>query len=464
MLSPTLTITRTVFDGMNRPLSVWVGTNDTGATDTNPNNSGTAPNNMVKISENVYDGAIDTPGTAAIGDGNLTQSSAWVSSSSSRITQHFYDWRNRLVATKTAPTGSPSTENVDVQRSVTYNEYDNLNQAIAREYYDGDTVEITATNGVPNRPPSGRLRAKTTTEFDEQGRVFRTYTFSVNQDTGEVAANRLQSNTWHDRRGQVIKTSEPGGLIYKTQYDGPGRAIKTFVSDGGGDSDGTTDYDDAWHATGDKVLLQTDTTYDPNGNPTLVKSRQRFHDESATDELKDPANAPKARVSYVASYYDDADRLTDMVDVGTNGGAAYIPPESPPARSDTALVTSYGYKADEVQTVTITGMPTGGNFSLTFCNPTCQTTAPPDIAYNATGGAGAKQIGSAVEHRSEQRLRYRAQRRTLARSFCGHVRRDQRGHDDCHLEHNRRHCHDRDAIGRRRYGPSTKDGRSSRRL
>jgi RHS repeat-associated protein len=37
-----------------------------------------------------------------------------------------------------------------------------------------------------------------------------------------------------------------------------------------------------------------------------------------------------------------------------------------PASSDTKLVTSYGYKADEVQTITLTGNPSSGNFKLTF--------------------------------------------------------------------------------------------------
>jgi len=29
--------------------------------------------------------------------------------------------------------------------------------------------------------------------------------------------------------------SEPGGLVYKYQYDGAGRPAKSFVSEGGGD-------------------------------------------------------------------------------------------------------------------------------------------------------------------------------------------------------------------------------------
>jgi YD repeat-containing protein len=60
-------------------------------------------------------------------------------------------------------------------------------------------------------------------------------------------------------------------------------------------------------------------------------------------------------VSFVASYYDAANRLTATVDVGTNGGAVWDPVAHPmvPDRSDTVLVTSYVYNlAGWVDTVT----------------------------------------------------------------------------------------------------------------
>src|SRR5262249_19549199 len=74
-------------------------------------------------------------------------------------------------------------------------------------------------------------------------------------------------------------------------------------------------------------------------------TKDRFHDETATGELGDATTAPKARVSYVAMYYDAADRLMATVKVGTNGGSAYTRPSSVPSRSDTALVTDQTYNA-----------------------------------------------------------------------------------------------------------------------
>src|SRR5262249_41925037 len=126
-------------------------------------------------------------------------------------------------------------------------------------------------------------------------------------------------------------------------------------------------------------LRQTENTYDLSGNVTQTVMRERFHDETATGELGNATTVPKARVSYSASYFDAANRTTTLVNVGTNGGSAWTRPASPPSGSDTVLVTSYAFKADEVQTVTLTGNPTGGTFTLTFSG---QTTAA--IAYNAS--------------------------------------------------------------------------------
>jgi hypothetical protein len=82
------TITRTVWTAPQRVASVWVGTDDTGATDSNPAGSG-APNNMVEISENQYDGG------SAGGDGNLTQVTQYADGSDTRVTGYGYDFRNR---------------------------------------------------------------------------------------------------------------------------------------------------------------------------------------------------------------------------------------------------------------------------------------------------------------------------------------------------------------------------------
>jgi RHS repeat-associated protein len=139
----------------------------------------------------------------------------------------------------------------------------------------------------------------------------------------------------------VMKSSSPGGVISKSEFDGVGRTLKSYITDGGGDSG----YSDADDVTSDNVLSQMEYTYDANSNTTLTVSRERFHDETDTGALGTPTTGVNARVSYVANYYDIGNRLTDVVDVGTNGGSAYTRPGSVPSRSDTVLITSYGYNS-----------------------------------------------------------------------------------------------------------------------
>jgi RHS repeat-associated protein len=224
---------------------------------------------------------------------------------------------------------------------LTYAEYDNLGQVVASELYDGDAVTVTTTSGVPNRPSSSLLRAKSTAEYDELGRAFRTKTYSVDPVTGSVSTDALTTNTWFDIRGNVIKVSSPGGLVQKVATDGVGRATTVYTTDGGGD----TGYSDADDVSGDAVLEQAETEYDANSHPIKTTVRQRFHDEADTGALGTPTTGVNARVSYSASYYDLADRLTATVDVGTNGGSAWTRPGTVPSRSDTVLVTSYAYDA-----------------------------------------------------------------------------------------------------------------------
>jgi hypothetical protein len=114
------TITRTVWATPQRVASVWVGTNDTGATDSDPTGGGAAGNNMVMVTSNQYDGGV------AGGDGNLTQVTQYVSATSgdTRVTAFGYDFRDRKInqtdalngyrsgpsttsATKSAPSAKP---------------------------------------------------------------------------------------------------------------------------------------------------------------------------------------------------------------------------------------------------------------------------------------------------------------------------------------------------------------------
>jgi RHS repeat-associated protein len=93
------------------------------------------------------------------------------------------------------------------------------------------------------------------------------------------------------------------------------------------------------------VLSQTEQTFDADSNVIFTVTRDRFDNDStsATGALGTPTSGVFARDSYIAGYYDAADRLTDQVNVGTNGGSSYTRPSSVPSRSDTVLVNSEAY-------------------------------------------------------------------------------------------------------------------------
>ena len=330
-LSPSGTIYRTVYDDMNRELSRWVGLDDTPTSGSwSPTN--TTGTDLVKVSQKEFDGG-------GIGDGNITKVTQYPGGQAADlVSQVWYDWRNRPVATKA---GVESSEATDVNRPINYLDYDNLNQVTKTRGYDGDAVSITSTGGVPNAPSGSLLRSQSENLFDELGRAYRTLTYSVDPSSGTVSSNSLATNVWYDAKGLVEKQSGPGGLVTKLLHDGPGRVTKTYTTDGGGD----TAYGDADDVTGDNVLHQTENSYDSNSNVILVISKQHFHDDTGTGELGTVSTGNKARVSYQASYFDGADRLVNSVEVGTNGGSSFTRPSTVPSRSDTVLVTSYAYAA-----------------------------------------------------------------------------------------------------------------------
>jgi RHS repeat-associated protein len=274
-VSPTGTITRTVYNGQGWVLSTWVGTDDT------PTSGYWAPDNLtgtnlVKVQENEYD-------NGGAGDGNLTQTTAYPGGGADpRVTENYFDWRDRLVATKQ---GVEGTESTTTNRPIGYSEYDNLGEIVSQEMYDGDGVSITSTDGVPDRPSSSLLRAKSTASYDDQEQVYQSNVWSVDPSSGAVSTNALHTDTWYDSRGDVIKTVAPGGLVTKGQYDGAGRVVTSFVTDGGGGGGGS--YADALTVAGDTVLEQTESKYDADGNAIQETTRQRDHDAIGLGDLRD---------------------------------------------------------------------------------------------------------------------------------------------------------------------------------
>jgi RHS repeat-associated protein len=328
--SPTGTITRTVFDSLDRAVSTWIGTNDTPTSGiwSPTNNTGSA--NMVQITAAVYDGG-------GVGDSDLTQQTAYPGGSApARTNQNYYDWRDRLVATKD---GVQATEDTTTGRPLVFYDMDNLSEVTATSQYDGDQVTISSSGGVPQKPSASLLRAYSTAAYDDQQRPYQQQVFSVDPSSGNISTSALTTKEYFDHRGDTIETVTAGGAVTKDKFDGVGRLTIEYTTDG---ASGNT-WANAGSVTGDNVLQQVETTFDADSNAILVTTRQRFDNETATGSLGDPNNSPKARVSYLASWYDNSNRVTAWADVGTNGGSAYTRPSTPPAASDTVLLSSLTY-------------------------------------------------------------------------------------------------------------------------
>jgi YD repeat-containing protein len=308
-VTPGGTITSTVFDARGLAVKVFVGTDDTGATEEDPTGGGATGNNMVLVTQHEYDGGADG------GDGLVTATTQYASATDTRVTEYGYDWRNRLTET---------------DGEVDYFErrhYDNLDRVVRTERY--------ATSAADNL--IGRLE----TLYDDLGRVYCTVRYGVDPTNGDVGES-LVDDTWYDTAGNVIK-SQPSGaeLFTKTACDSLNRPIVRYVS-----YDTTEDtHAEALSVEGDTVLEQTETAYDPAGNVLQTTHRQRYHNATGSGPLDDPSSQPKARVTYVASYPDALGRVVAVANYGTNGGDDLERSDTVPARSDTILVTSTVYDA-----------------------------------------------------------------------------------------------------------------------
>ena len=330
-VTPGGTITDVVFEPRGLVIGSYIGTNDDGATPDDPTGGGGDPdNNMVIVSASEYDDG------AAGGDGDLTESTAYVNGTTTRISSMTYDFRNRLITT---------------DGEVNYFQklyYDNLNRVVKSERYDTTAM--------------GNLISLSETKYDDRGRVYQTSRYAVHPATGDIG-NALTDNTWFDESGNVIK-SQPSGsnLFSKTAYDSLGRVSVRYS---GYDLD-ETDYEDAFTVSDDVVLEQVESTYDDAGNLLQTTVRQRYHNapDSQKGPLQDPGTTPKARVTYTAMWQDGTGRTVATAAFGTNGGAALSRPDTIPESSDTVLVslTRFDDAGNAYETVDPAGMVTRFEF------------------------------------------------------------------------------------------------------
>ena len=341
--SPAGTITHSIYDGFSRLVATWIGTDDSTINGLKwTPTTGSASSNMTLVETRTYDVSSNLIGVTQLPGGGATP----------RTSSTYYDWRNRAVATKAGDSVTPSTEDLSVNRPLTYVEYDNLSRIVGESVFDGDGVSIVDSNsdGVPDKPAPALLRSYTTSAYDSQDRVYLSQGVQVDPASGVVAPSPITATTrtFYDRRGNVAAVYSPSGPVVQSSYDGAGRLATSFTL---GNSP-SANWAIATSLQLSRVLEQTEYTYDNAGNLILTTTRQRFHDPSIDlGPLGTPSSGIRARVSYTANYFDAANRVTATVDVGTNGGVAYVRPSSPPSASANTLLTTYDYDlAGGVQT------------------------------------------------------------------------------------------------------------------
>jgi RHS repeat-associated protein len=301
------TITRSYFTVAGRLAERHVGTNDYLLGDELGEPSGT--NNMTRVEELFYDDEEDS--ATNVGDGNLSFLKRHVddSGSASRDSAFSYDWRNRRTKT--------DGEEEYFEKRV----YDNLERVTTLERY---AASESASN----------LRAKSQTKFDARGRVYQQIVHEVDPASGTID-DALTTNLWYDARGDLLKERQPSGLFAKHLYDGARRLDESYVSY---DTDETA-YADADDVVGDIVVSQVEYDRDKVGNAILETRWERKPTTSASGKL----TTSSGERYYVASWYDVLQRLEAVANYGTNGGSTLTRPSTPPARSDTVLVTDYSY-------------------------------------------------------------------------------------------------------------------------
>ena len=376
-VNPDGTIRRAVYDGLDRLTSIWFGTHDTPTTGAwSPTNlTGT---DMAELSAAVYDNGF-------VGDSNVTETVAFPAgttgdASKLRVEVDLYDWRDRLIASKSgalvsgSATGGASFfvdgmssplyfdtdgETTDgTSRAITYYVLDNLGEATAIDVYAGDGVSPSDLDagGAPSSSYDSDLRSETTQTFDEQGRVYSTSVYNVVQsggDAGDTTGSPETTSAFFTARGLVDHTTDAMGGVTTYSWDGGDRLISQRnpdPSDGSLSSYGPLtqfayDADSNLISETDPLGNVTAWTFDAANRETSMTAPNPGTG-SATDGLTTTYayDADSGRLQYVTDPVGDVTEYAD--DALGRRTAIYLPNPVSGAASGTRPTTVLTYDGD----------------------------------------------------------------------------------------------------------------------
>lgn len=357
LMDATGTIERRVYDARDGVTQIWIGTNDTAATQADPSGGGDPLNNMRLVEQRVYDGG-------SFGSGLLTELRRPVDAvtANDRVTTYTYDDRDR-------PATETSFDGVRYLR-------------VTRSYDLQDRLTEIKTHRAAVETGPWTLVARQVSALDSWGRAYKEDSYGVDPASG-AESGPVSSQRWFDAASNVIKESQAGLTSFTKRYfDGLNRLAASFlccVPGTAGVPAGNTN-----SLTNDTVLEQTYFFYNQAGDEVVRVHFRRLDTQSPT--LKgsltwasvDPeVTMPRARVTYQAFWPDAIGRVRAEADYGTMGGALFQGGVSEPGqgvsyddlypqfalipqRSDLVLLTTthYAENGDASRTVGPDGVET----------------------------------------------------------------------------------------------------------
>ena len=316
----------------NRVVSTWVGTNDTPVSGTwSPSN----PAGMVEVTANVYD-------NGGVGDGNLTQTTTYPGGECGPASHPVL---LRLAGPASGREGRGAGHRGHDHQPAHHLYH--LRQPgrgggaadLRRRRRDHQHGQWRAAG------PGGVAAAgQTITSYDNQGQVYQTQNYLVNQTTGAVSGTPLTTNDYYDSRGNQTAVTDPAGNTTTTLYDSLGQETTTIDALG---NRTTTTYDVAGDVATETDALGrvTSYTYDAQGRQiavtTAVGTPVQETTQTAYNAIGEVASTTDALGNVTTYGYDSNGNQTSVTD--------------PLGHTTTTLYNAYG---DVTETINPLGNPT----------------------------------------------------------------------------------------------------------
>jgi YD repeat-containing protein len=351
------TIYRTVFDGLGRPISEWMGASDT---PTSGSWSPTNPAEMVKIKSYTYD-------NGGIGDSLLTA----VTDAMNRVTTLAYDFRGRLTSTTLPdPDGGGS-----LAAPVYATTYDNLGRILTETdprsqvtSYAYNTSARTVTTTLPDPDGGGSLTSPITVQtYDERGLmsslldpVGNETTWQYNglglakSETNELSETRTFT---HDDAGNLVERIDRLGRKIEYVYDKAGRQTHekwydgitlvhtiSYTYDAAGRLDQASDPQSAYGYDYDALGRVTYESQSIAGLSPLIEYNRVFDGANQVTSLQ-------AIIAGTADFknlytYDNLNRLSQVTQQGVTGGNAVAAKRADFAYNNASQFTKISRYAD----------------------------------------------------------------------------------------------------------------------